>query len=35
MTADDIVFYFSIFVGICVVIWAYFMIYEYNRAGKN
>lgn len=35
MNADNIVFYFSIFVGICVIIWAYFMIREYDRVGKD
>ena len=35
MSADNIVFYFSIFVGACVLIWAYVMIREYDKAGRN
>ncbi len=35
MNANDIVLYFSIFVAICVIIWAYFMISAYDKVGKN
>lgn len=35
MNADDFVIYFSIFVGFCVIIWAYFMIREYDKVGKD
>ena len=35
MSADNIVLYFSVFVGICVIIWAYVMINEFNKISKN
>ena len=35
MSVDSIIFYFSILVVICVIIWAYFMINEFNKASKN
>ena len=35
MSADNIVLYLSIFVGICVFIWAYVMINEFNKASKD
>ncbi len=35
MSANDIILYFSIFVGICVIIWAYFMINQYDKVNKE
>ena len=35
MSADEIIFYFSIFVGVRVIFWAYYMISEYNKVGKD
>ena len=35
MTADDIVFWFSIIVSALVVIWAYFIIRAYNNIGRD
>ena len=35
MNADKVVLYFSIFVGVCVIFWAYFMISEYNKVSKD
>ena len=35
MTADDIVFWFSIIVSALVVIWALFIIRAYNNIGKK
>jgi hypothetical protein len=35
MNADKIVLYFSVFVVVCVLIWAYFMISEYDKVGKD
>ncbi len=35
MVADDIVFWFSVIVVICVAIWAFLMIRAYNRVSKD
>jgi hypothetical protein len=35
MEADSIVFWFSVFVSICVSIWAIVVITTYNKIGKK
>lgn len=35
MIANDIVLYFSLFVAVCVIIWAIIVIRTYNRIGKD
>jgi uncharacterized membrane protein len=35
MSADKIVLYFSIFVVAFVLVWAYFMIRQYDKTGRN
>ncbi len=35
MSANDIVLYFSIFIVICVVVWAFIMINEFDKASKG
>jgi hypothetical protein len=35
MNTDNIIIYFSIFVIVCVVVWALFMINEFNKVNKN
>ena len=35
MNADKIIIYFSIFIVVCVVIWALIMINEFNKVSKN
>lgn len=35
MEANNIVFWFSIFVAVCVVIWAICMIWAYEQADKK
>jgi len=35
MNVNNIVLYFSIFVAVCVLFWAFFMINEFNKVSKD
>ncbi len=35
MSANDIILYFSIFISVCVVIWAVLIIRAYNKIDRD
>lgn len=35
MDANDIVIYFSVFISVCIVIWAVWLIRTFDKIGKD